>query len=77
MDGAVEYLQQNFPEYRRQKVGPLRKYIKQHFPSVPTVHQERLDHQVTIREPKTFHGSIVKQLQNGGRLYIPCASRSG
>ena len=73
IDGAVEFLQSNFPEYRRQKVGPLKKYIKQHLPAVSNVHQERLDPQVTVRKPKASHGSIVKQLPNGGRPYLALA----
>jgi SpoVK/Ycf46/Vps4 family AAA+-type ATPase len=47
IDGAVEFLQRNFPEYRRQKVGPLKKYIKQHWPAASNM--------------KASHGSIVTQ----------------
>ena len=52
IDGAMEFLHRNFPEYRRQKVGPLKKYIKQHWPAASNM--------------KASHGSIVTQSPNGG-----------
>jgi ATP-dependent 26S proteasome regulatory subunit len=64
IDGAVEFLQRNLPEYRRQKVGPLKKYMKQHWPAASNMHQDKLDPQMTIREPKASHGSIVTQSPN-------------
>ena len=73
-DGAVEYLQTYFPEYRRYKVGPFKKYIKQHLPAVSKMQQKKLDPQMTTSEPKaSSHGSVVKQLPNGGRPYLTLA----
>lgn len=67
IDGAMEFLQRNFPEYRRQKVGPLKKYIQQHWPAASNMRQERLDPQMTIiRKPKASHGSIVEQSPKNG-----------